>query len=120
MTDWVTASKKAINKSEIKTVRKSKAINNLRAGSNLRAESNLSFEEIDDIFENLYGDYIEESIIDMFQYEKKYTYLLNNTTPCDIEILFYSFINKEESIPGKYKIKEDQCKDNDIFSDDEY
>ena len=75
---------------------------------------------IDDIFENLYGDYIEESIIDIFQYEKKYTHLLNNTTPCDIEILFYSFINKETSIPGKYKTKEEQCKDNDIFSDDEY
>jgi len=119
MSDWVTVSKKAINKSETKTVRHTKTVRQTKT-INVKEKNNLSFEEIDDIFENLYGDYIEESIIDIFNYERKYTYLLNNITSSDVEFLFYPFINKESSIPGKYKIKEDQFTDNDVFSDDEY
>ena len=124
MSDWITVVNKNNNKDLIE--KNSSKFNNRNKSLNKNSIVNhtqisvLDNDEIDNIFEDEYGNYIEESINKIFNIEKKSSYLLNNLSSTDVEYFFYSFINKEESIPIKYKTTKPDDIEQEIYSDEEY
>ena len=78
------------------------------------------FNEIKNIFEDEYGNYIEDEINNVCRHNKIYSDLLRNINNCDIESFFYDYINKEESIPQKYKQNSVENQDTEIYSDDDF
>ena len=124
MSDWITVVNKNNNKDLIekncsKFNNRNKSLDK-RSIVNHTHSSVLDNNEIDNIFEDEYGNYIEESINKIFHIEKDSSYLLNNLTSTDVEYFFYSFINKEESIPAKYKKTKSDDIEQEIYSDEEY
>ena len=91
MSDWVTVTKK-----QSKEVSYSKNYNlpskvKNTTSTNVNPENNgshLSFQEITDIFEDEYGDYIEKEIVNVCGHNKKYSDLLRKVNACDIEFFF--------------------------------
>ena len=124
MSDWITVVNKNNNKDLIE--KNSSKFNNRNKSLNKNSIVNhtqisvLDNDEIDNIFEDEYGNYIEESINKIFNIEKKSSYLLNNLSSTDVEYFFYSFINNEESIPIKYKTTKPDDIEQEIYSDEEY
>ena len=123
MSDWVTVTKK-----QSKEVSYSKNCNlpskvKNTINTNVNQENNdfhLSFQEITDIFEDEYGDYIEKEVVNVCGHNKKYSDLLRKINACDIEYFFYDYINKEESIPQKYKEKTVENQEPEIYSDEDF
>lgn len=123
MSDWITVTKKPSK--EVNYGKNcnlpSKIKNTPSTNGNLENNSShLSFQEITDIFEDEYGNYIEEEVVDVCKHNKKYSDLLRNINPCDIEYFFYDYINKEESIPQKYKEKPVENQEPEIYSDEDF
>ena len=123
MSDWVTVTKKSPKEPNYSKNCNLPTINKSAFNKQRNQETNssgLSFAEITDIFEDEYGFYIEDEIIDVCKHSKKYSDLLRNINACDIEYFFYDYINKEESIPQKYKEKPVENQEPEIYSDDDF
>ena len=123
MSNWVTVTKKPTKEltENIKINHTCKNKHNYNNQNNLEINySGLSFKEIINIFEDEYGNYIEDEINNVCRHNKIYSDLLRNINNCDIESFFYDYINKEESIPQKYKQNSVENQDTEIYSDDDF
>ena len=123
MSDWVTVTKKQSKEfSYSKNCNRPSKVKNT-ASTNVNQENNgshLSYQEITDIFEDEYGDYIEKEVVNICGHNKKYSDLLTKINACDIEYFFYDYINKEDSIPEKYKEKPVENQEPEIYSDEDF
>lgn len=123
MSDWITVTKKNLKEENYsKNCNLSSTTNNSVNNKNIleNTNSHLSFENIADIFEDEYGNYIEEEITNVCNYSREYCDFLKNINTGDIEYFFYNYINKEESIPQKYKEKPVETQEPEIYSDEDY
>lgn len=123
MSDWVTVTKKPI-KEVTQNIKRNHTCKNNQNGNNqnnLETDcSGLSFKEITNIFEDEYGEYIEDEINKVCIHNKIYSDLLRNINTCDIESFFYNYINKEASIPQKYREKPVENQEPEIYSDEDF
>lgn len=72
--------------------------------------------EINELFEDEYGDKIEQFIKDIYYDIKPTTNLLDNISCVDIEYFFYDFIDKESSV----KLPEKEPEVIEDYYDEEY
>jgi len=111
MSEWSTVVKKNTNK---------KVISNktLRPNNNIRKPflTNKIKTDISTLFEEEYGDIIENNIKEIYYDIKPHTNLLDKVSYVDIEYFFYSYFDKE----GCVKLPETEIKNNEDFYDEEY